>query len=438
MQKILKSFLLLNLLFTFSLVSHAATLGLDDTEEPVFILRDDAGSDLNELHYNLGGDGSTSDAAITLYVPYGASGDQNSAYYIDGADLADGTSTDGGIYFQDIDSKGHNNEELYVAIKDNDNGSSASYRIVSEISSSELESPFVNFISICSTSELNCAGITDAISAIKEDIELVFFFMPKDTDYSTNDEVTIPDTVGQALFFKLIISAAVADIQDNASINVESTYGGDTTAVLGYTGSHGGNGTYIERLVAYIEDNMIPTTIPGVDPTTPPTNATKADVYRILEETGSEDGNAKITKLQNGLYYRVSIAYLDNFGFTSELAESYTFQPRPIEKLLAENQCYFVTAGFGHDHYVLDYFRLVRDEFLMNFWAGRMFVEFYYSTAPNFVKYILENKALAFTIRVYSFSIYFVLQNILFILGCITLISTITFRREIKKCLIKY
>ncbi len=425
MQKLLKSLILLNLFFIAGQLSHAASLGLDDIEEPIFRLRGDSGTNLNELFINMGGDSSTPEAAITLYVPVKVTASQEAAYYFDtSSDLPDVVSTDGGLYFQDIDTKGYSDEELYVAVKDNSNGSDASFRIVTQIPSSDVEAPFVSFIDLCSTSELNCAGFTDKLATIKDEIELVFFLKPDGTDYPPNeDNIVIPDTVGQALYFKLVMSAASEDIQTKSSLVINATFDGDATGIIEYTGDHGGNGSYISRMALYLVN--------------PSAAVAKTNFREIIEEKG-EDGTIKVSRLTNGLNYRAAIAYVDHFGFIGTLVESSDINPKPIEKLLAKNQCYLVTAGFGHDHYVLNYFRHIRDEYLMSFGAGQLFVEFYYGTAPKFVKYILENKALAYTIKLYSLSIYFILQNIVFIIGCITLLSTYTFRREIKTCLTKY
>ncbi|EPZ49883.1 hypothetical protein M902_1115 [Bacteriovorax sp. BAL6_X] len=427
MQKLFKIFIFLYLTITSA---YGASLGLDDTKEPIFYLRNSTGENLNELFYNLGGDGSTAEAAITLYVPLSlGTGVQDFAYYLADSsgtspNLADATSDVGGLFLRDVDSLAYTNEELYVALKDNDNSSPA-YRIVSEIPSSQVEAPFVSFLDICSTSELNCAGITDSIASIKDNIELVLFYMPKDTDYSSNEEVEIPDTVGRAIYFKLIISAAVTDLRTRASLNITGTYAGDQTAVLDYFGDHGGNSAYISRIALYVKNGG------GL--------VTRAvDDIRVIEDQSNE-GNVKVTNLANNSTYSSAIAYLDHFGFigpgsTSNAdldVQTADYQPEPIEKLLSENQCYLVTAGFQRNHYVLEYFRVIRDDYLMKTALGAAFVKLYYSTAPFFVETILNNEALASMIKRYSFSIYFVLQNILFILGFMTIVTFLTFRREV-------
>ncbi|MFG1483438.1 hypothetical protein ABMA79_09860 [Halobacteriovorax sp. HFRX-2_2] len=419
MQKLFKIFIFLYLTISSA---YGASLSLDDKTEPVFYLRNSTGENLNELFYNLGGDGSTAEAAITLYVPLSlGTNAQDLAYHIADSggtspNLADETSDLGGLFLRDVDSLAYTNEELYVALKDNDN-SNPVFRIISRIPDAQVENPFVSFAEICSSSELNCAGITDSIASIKDSVELVLFFMPKDTDYSSNEEVEIPDTVGRAIFFKLVISAATVDIQTRSSLSIISTYSGDSSAVIEYAGDHGGNGTYISRMALYLKD-------------TAGAGVVRTDFREILEDQGNE-GNAKVTGLSNNSQYRASIAYLDHFGFVSPLVETgEDIKPQPIEKLLAQNQCYLVTAGFQRDHYVLDYFRIIRDDYLMKTALGAAFVDFYYGTAPLFVETVLNNKALASMIKRYSFSMYFVLQNILFILGCMTIITFLTFRRE--------
>ncbi|WP_412472243.1 CFI-box-CTERM domain-containing protein [Halobacteriovorax sp. RT-2-1] len=427
MQKLFKIFIFLYLTITSA---YGASLSLDDKTEPIFYLRNSTGENLNELFYNLGGDGSTPEAAITLYVPLSlGTGTQDFAYYTADSgglspNLADETSELGGLYLQDVDSLAYTNEELYVALKDNDNSNPA-FRIVTQIPSSQVEAPFVSFADICSTSELNCAGITDSIASIKDSVELVLFFMPNDTDYSSNEEVEIPDAVGRAIYFKLVISAAATDIRTRATLNIIGTYAGDQTAVIEYTGDHGGNGAYISRMALYVQSGG------GVV-------TRNINDIRIVEDQSNE-GNVKVTNLTNNTTYSSAISYLDHFGYVgpgsvsnADLAtQTGNYQLKPIEKLLSQNQCYLVTAGFQRDHYVLNYFRVIRDEYLMKTTLGAAFVDFYYSSAPFFVETILNNKALASMVKRYSFSMYFILQNILFIIGCMTIITLLTFRREL-------
>lgn len=411
---------LLRILFIFNILTYAsfgATLGLDDSSEPSFFLRDNTGATLSELYNKLSGDGSTADAAITLYVPFNSSG-QDSNFYLTTTDLPGASSTLGGLYLRDIDSKAYVNEEFYVAVKDNNNGSSAEYRIVKEIlSESDMEAPFVSFDELCGTSELNCGEITDSISAIKKNVELVFFFMPKDTDYVLNEAVNIPETTGQSIFFKLTLSAA-AGATGTASQSLISTYFGDTSAIFDYSGDVGTNSEFITRIAVYLK------TADGL-------SVPKSKFYEFKEGINSESNQVKVTSLAEGGSYRVAFSYVDHFGFVSGLVESADFTTVPIQKLLAQNQCYLVTAGFQRQHYVLNYFRYIRDQYLLKSAPGALFVDFYYATAPKLVKYILDNKSLSFKIRALSFSIYFVLQNMVFIILFLVLLTTFVYRREL-------
>ena len=409
---------LLKFLFVLSLTltpALAVSIGLDDLDEPKFYLRNALGTDLNELFIKMAGDGKTKDAAVVIYVPYSNGPSQENAYYSTlTPNLGNKSTPDAGIYFRDIDTGSHINEELYVAINNEKSGTDE-YRIVKEISSSELEDPFVGLDDLCDTNELDCDTLTDSIASINDKLSLVFFYKPKDTDYSKNDVVEIPDAVNQALFFKLVMSAAVSDIQTNGVISSAALFAGDSMAIAEYNGDHGANSAYVSRLAYYL-DSVV---------------ADKSDFKGVLEGKG-EEGVAKITKLQNNVAVFLGLAYLDHFGFIGQIKDFGSVTPRPIETLLAENQCYLVTAGFQRDHYVLNYFRSVRDNILAKTWAGRLFIDFYYGSAPRFVDYILENRYLAFNIKKLSFSTYFVLQNLIFILSSVLLLAVITFRRELK------
>ncbi len=413
MQKLLKFLFLLNISL---LNSYAASLELTETSDPVIKLMSDSTTEINNLFVTSSGDARTLDAAPKIYAPIGlSSGTPSSNYFISGVTLPKATGTSGGIQLTDVSVTGvGSTEKIYTAILNNDD-STPTYRIIGEVTNQI--NPFVPYTALCLTDSVVCEGFSDSTASIKPNLELVIFVASSDADYSNNDDVNvddIPDAVGQALFFKLIMSSST--IISSQTPLITADYDGDSMGVIEYTGDFGSNSKYISRIVSYTDTSS---------------GTLKGASLREVNEGVGEEGSITVRNLANNQTYFSSIAYVDHFGFTSQLSSEVTLTPRPIEALLAANQCYFVTAGFQRNHYVLNYFRYIRDEFLLKSTVGKAFVDFYYSSAPQYVGYILNNKSIAHRVKSYSFSTYFVLQNMASIIGCMLLLAVFNyFRRQ--------
>ena len=104
--------------------------------------------------------------------------------------------------------------------------------------------------------------------------------------------------------------------------------------------------------------------------------------------------------------------YLNKYKFASTLSTSnICVTPLEIQMLLEESQCYLLTAGFGSDHFVVQYFRMIRDDYLQKFSFGRWLVEKYYASAPQYTDYIIETPVVASVIRGLAWTGYLMLNN---------------------------
>lgn len=127
-------------------------------------------------------------------------------------------------------------------------------------------------------------------------------------------------------------------------------------------------------------------------------------------------GVLEVNNLDNDSVYNISIAAVDKFYFSTLLSSSLEARPESIEVLLEKNACYLLTAGFQHEHYILNYFRLFRDEVLQNSHYGKKFVLWYYRTAPYFAETIYKSPFLSSCVRGIAYLFYFVIKYCLVLL----------------------
>ena len=91
----------------------------------------------------------------------------------------------------------------------------------------------------------------------------------------------------------------------------------------------------------------------------------------------------QLKDLANNTTYNLAIGFVDKYQFGSFVTATSVGTPLEIAEFLNEQSCYLVSAGFGRPHYVLEYFRMIRDDYLLQTRLGSLFVYFYYGTAPQ-------------------------------------------------------
>ncbi len=117
-----------------------------------------------------------------------------------------------------------------------------------------------------------------------------------------------------------------------------------------------------------------------------------------------------IKNLINGISYNFAVGFVDKYRFMSALSASEIEIPLEIAPILEKTSCYLVSAGFKKEHVVLNYFREIRDEILLKSYLGRMFVQWYYHTAPHYALIIYNSDFLSFITRAFSYFIYYLLN----------------------------
>ena len=147
----------------------------------------------------------------------------------------------------------------------------------------------------------------------------------------------------------------------------------------------------------------------------------------------SQSGDFTLSGLTNGLPVTVSVAFLDKYGFSTALSNSLSQKPTQIEQLLKKNAFFLLTAGFGEEHYVINYFRNFRDQVLIKYRMGKVFVSWYYQTAPQYALIIYKSSILRSAIRGAAYTLYFIFTNIRLLSAGLSLILVLLIIKRAKK-----
>lgn len=121
----------------------------------------------------------------------------------------------------------------------------------------------------------------------------------------------------------------------------------------------------------------------------------------------AQQGEFTLNELNNNGDYNLSIAFLDKFLFATTFSNSAYGKPMEIQELLKKNSCFLLTAGFGEEHYVINYFRHYRDHVLAKSWLGQKFIKVYYRSAPHYAGIIYQSESMRFSIRILAYILYF-------------------------------
>lgn len=152
------------------------------------------------------------------------------------------------------------------------------------------------------------------------------------------------------------------------------------------------------------------------------------DGYFVLGNSQTMD--YILSGLTNDTDYFFSIGYQDKFGFVTALSQEVDKTPLKIDELLKKQTCFLLTAGFGEEHYIIDYFRHFRSEVLSKYWLGQKFISFYYRYAPKYALSIYNSEAIRFVIRASAYVLYYIFNNLWWILIGFMLILLIVFYKK--------
>ncbi len=118
----------------------------------------------------------------------------------------------------------------------------------------------------------------------------------------------------------------------------------------------------------------------------------------IRDDIFTKKGSVNLNQLTNGQTYNISMSLQNKFKVFSAPSNVWSETPESIETFLKKNACYLISAGFKREHPVLNFFREIRDHYLLQSRFGRFFVNWYYATAPNYATYIANSWVLSFLV----------------------------------------
>ena len=257
----------------------------------------------------------------------------------------------------------------------------------------------LNIFTLCVNAQNPCQGLkyddlTDITQYIKDNVKVYFFLSDQQQLSQSLNASDYPHGIN----FKYILSNSVSSTPPT----IDSVAKGDERVKVNFSG----------KGINYLND-----VIAVKHPVT--ASATEQTFYDALLDGGvvaSSDNGAQISgslilkNLVNGETVQIGIAYVNKFYFASEISETDVQTPEMIQTFIQEKECYLLSAGFQKDHYILEYFRGFRDNFLLKNNWGRSFVKWYYRTAPYYAGIIYDNSFLRFVVRSLGYLAYYTLR----------------------------
>lgn len=131
------------------------------------------------------------------------------------------------------------------------------------------------------------------------------------------------------------------------------------------------------------------------------------------------EGSLTVNDLTNGEDQYLSLLFEDQYKFGTVVSLDTVGKPQEIQQLLEKNACFLLTAGFGEDHYIIDYFRHFRDNVLATTYLGKNFIEVYYKLAPKYALIIYQHDGIRAVIRGASYILYFIFNFYIYVLAAI-------------------
>ena len=391
----------------------SATIIFDADEEIYFTAPSGTSYDLVTEHGSGGGD--TVDDPTEVYVPIKvASGSQESHNVLlsDIPDIGDGTTITASQTFSfsvDIDlATGDDTPQyIYMAYYDSNEEDYTVFKILGEVSE-DVESQFlsVDLSDLCTTTYdvKDCTDLAGENSSFEDD-DLYYIFASSTSIALGDSSSDYPSTYSGGAFLQTNLSTRVYDGSDSSPTVTVSQTGiitGDESLYLTYDTSASFSDTKETLVFSFPSSQASSQTY---------SSAISASATLLSEEdefaVNNDGAKIQVKNLTNNQLYNISVAFLDKYQFATNVTATEAGTPLEIAKFLNEQSCYLVSAGFGRPHYVLEYFRMIRDQYLLKTSLGRSFVNFYYGSAPKYAGVIYNNAFLSFIVRSASYVLYF-------------------------------
>lgn len=364
-----------------------------------------------------GQDGTTIANQVQFYFPAASTGSTKNHVYTSDTTLLEKDQSGHTLRFSlRISHDKTNAQDIIFAVKKEADGP---YSVVGKVvqglsrGSEYIVTIAVSFQTLCaSDSELDCTNFA-ASSALEtsDNVEGMFYFCEGSTCISDTKR---PDDIENELHVELNFSNKTSELTSGPS--VVSSSAGDQRLKIKYTGRDFVDfrevyviGANRDDLTAAIDgENVYDSVAIGatffnnsLDFRNP--EGAEATIKDFLKKSdASTISTTEREGIANGTTYEVGLFAVNKYGLASAVSQSVDLTPESILTTLKKNQCYLITAGFGENHKVIDFYRSIRDRFLLKFTLGRLFVHFYYETAPKYAIKVYQSTWLSQLVRIFS------------------------------------
>ena len=241
---------------------------------------------------------------------------------------------------------------------------------------------------------------------------LIYFFLTDETISTDGSATVVPSNANYTggIYVEAQMSNKIYT-KDVFIVSMSDLRKGDARLIGDFSANATMDSTLFDKVIAY----KYVDTSTSISSNVPIGAATAGSIVDQTLST-SQSGEFTLSGLTNSTLYKISIAFQDKFLFATALSTSKSETPTEIQELLKKQACYLLTAGFGEEHYVIKYFRNFRDTVLVNSRAGKLFIHFYYSTAPKFAPIIYKSPLLRAAFRGIGYTLYFMFNYAIFLI----------------------
>jgi hypothetical protein len=345
----------------------------------------------------------TESAPAEIFVPMNGSSGQADYFTVKGVTTLFGAVGSESINFPLYLNVGATRKYLYVAIK----GTTGNYKIAQRQSDSYLSQTNLD-VTFPVTSQAICTQATDcsefASTSSTEKAYFAYFFLSDQPALSVGDDLATPGTTYPGgIYFKINMSNRVYTVSQVRPVITE-VRPGDGRLIVKYTSASSILKPKAVRILLRKENPTEPIEMPIE---TYYSNEPEAVLY-VTEFAYSNEGEITVNNLKNSEEQFLSVLFEDQYKFGTVVSESAMGRPEEIQQLLEKNACFLLTAGFGEDHYVIDYFRHFRDTVLASSYLGRSFIHVYYELAPKYALIMYQHEGIRAIIRGFAYTLYFI------------------------------
>ncbi len=311
---------------------------------------------------------------------------------------------------------------LLVAVKGADSTKFEVTHRIREIVDGNINSATTTTLSLnglCSNSNFNCDSIEEGDAAQATANRMVYIYLDT-TDQGIGQEInpTSHSSTGNGIFLDVFLSN---NINQSNTITQTELRKGDARLTSVFQGF---NAAHHLKTNAFDYTGTADCTAAGQPGTQEFQNELGKGVEKDLDST-INDGEVNIKDLVNGVEKRFSIYFVNRLNFASDFSNGVGGTPLEIEALLESQSCYIFSAGFTEEHPVTNYFQAFRDEHLKTNALGKIFVNWYYKTAPQYTPYILKTPWLQKLIRGFAYFMFYFMQLFPWILALTFAVLTV-------------